>query len=111
MHLKAIVHDQNQIIYSAKKKFFCLSELPPTLPPMVILSRWPLNMMSVFFQRIRIDTLLDKERLLRFVAKSNENCKQRILSQPIHQKEAKIQERKPSEQKKMPSGEKSFGAI
>jgi len=89
MHLNAIVHDQNQIIYSAKKKFFCLSELPPTLPPMVILPRWPLNMMSVFFQRIRIDTLLDKKRLLRFVAKSNENCKQRILSQRVHQKEVK----------------------
>jgi len=63
------------------------------------------------FTRIRIDTLLDKERLLRFVAKSNENCKQRILSRRVHQKEAKIQERKPNEQKKMPSGEKSFGAI
>jgi hypothetical protein len=54
---------------------------------------------------------LDKERLLRFVAKSNENCKQRILSRRVHQKEAKIKERKPNEQKKMPSGEKSFGAI
>ena len=34
------------------------------------------------FRRIRIDTLLDKERLLRFVAKSNENCKQRFNAPP-----------------------------
>jgi hypothetical protein len=54
MHLNAIVHDQ-------------ISELPLIIPPVIILPRWSLNMMSVFLQRIRIDTLLDEERLLRFV--------------------------------------------